>query len=85
MDDGESGTRWLWCEFGGSGRLSLNVLSGVLIKSQWPYSYDSCDVGTLPNQTYPGQNKPLAATENGDPGYGGVLVGHLFCSLVAFV
>jgi len=42
---------------------------------QWPYSYDSCDVGTLPNQTYPGTNKPLAASENGDPEYGGVLVG----------
>ena len=42
---------------------------------QWPYSYDSCDVGTLPNQTYPGTNKPLAASENGDPAYGGVLVG----------
>ena len=52
---------------------------------QWPYSYDSCDVGTLPNQTYPGQNLPLAATENGDPLYGGVLVDHLFRSLTTFV
>lgn len=64
----------------------LQVLSSVLIKlAQWPYSYDSCDVGTLPNQTYPGQNKPLAATQNGDPMYGGVLVSHPPSSLVASV
>ena len=42
---------------------------------QWLYSYDSCDVRTLPNQTYPGTNKPLTALENGDPEYGGILVG----------
>ena len=41
---------------------------------QWPYSYDSCDVGTLPNQTYPGTSTPLAAVQNGDPGNGNVLV-----------
>lgn len=41
------------------------------MSAQWPYSYDSCDVGTLPKQTYPGQNKPLAATQNG---YGDDLV-----------
>ncbi|KAG8215428.1 glycoside hydrolase family 16 protein [Butyriboletus roseoflavus] len=46
---------------------------GASLEGLWPYSYDSCDVGTLPNQTYPGQNKPLAATQNGDPAYGGVL------------
>ena len=47
---------------------------------QWPYSYDSCDVGTLPNQTYPGRGEPLAATQGGDPGYDGVLV----CSTPCF-
>lgn len=45
---------------------------------QWPYSYDTCDVGTLPNQTYPltssGVTTPLAATQDGDPKYDGVLV-----------
>ena len=41
---------------------------------QWPYSYDSCDVGTLPNQTYPGTSTPLAALQNGDPGNNNVLV-----------
>ena len=33
---------------------------------QWPYSYEACDVGTLPNQTYPGTATPLAAVQNGD-------------------
>ncbi|KAL4078027.1 glycoside hydrolase family 16 protein [Scleroderma citrinum] len=46
---------------------------GASLDGLWPYSYDSCDVGTLPNQTYPGTNKPIAASENGDPEYGGVL------------
>jgi len=31
---------------------------------QWPYSYDTCDVGTVANQTINGQ--PEAATVNGD-------------------
>jgi beta-glucan synthesis-associated protein KRE6 len=38
---------------------------------QWPYTYDACDVGTVPNQTYNGL--PLAATINGDPSYNDVL------------
>lgn len=38
---------------------------------QWPYTYDSCDVGTVANQTYKGL--PIAATENGDSGQDGVL------------
>lgn len=48
---------------------ALNVIhKGIL---QWPYTYDSCDVGTAPNQTF--QGLPLAATVNGDAKYGGVL------------
>ncbi|TFK28002.1 concanavalin A-like lectin/glucanase [Coprinopsis marcescibilis] len=39
----------------------------------WPYSYDSCDVGTLPNQTYPGEQLPEFALTQGDPHNGGVL------------
>lgn len=27
----------------------------------WPYTYDSCDIGTLPNQTYVNQTGPEAA------------------------
>lgn len=85
MDDGESGTCWFWCEFGGPGRSSVKILSHVcIISPQWPYSYDSCDVGTLPNQTYPGEKKPLAATENGDPTENGVLVGRIFRYLLQF-
>ncbi|TFK19870.1 beta-glucan synthesis-associated protein SKN1 [Coprinopsis marcescibilis] len=46
---------------------------GASLEGLWPYSYDSCNVGTLPNQTYPGLNEPIAALENGDPYNGDVL------------
>ncbi|KAF8200296.1 beta-glucan synthesis-associated protein KRE6 [Pholiota molesta] len=46
---------------------------GASLDGTWPYSYDSCDVGTLPNQTFPGTTTPLAATINGDPKFGGEL------------
>ena len=39
--------------------------------NQWPYSYDSCDIGTVPNQTINGL--PAAATVGGDQSEGGVL------------
>ncbi|KJA23118.1 glycoside hydrolase family 16 protein [Hypholoma sublateritium FD-334 SS-4] len=39
---------------------------GASVEGLWPYSYDSCDVGTLPNQTYPGTATPIAAMVNGD-------------------
>lgn len=38
---------------------------GASLDGLWPYSYDSCDVGTLRNQTLDGL--PVAATGNGDP------------------
>ena len=38
---------------------------------QWPYSYDTCDIGTVPNQTINGL--PTAATTGGDESEGGVL------------
>ncbi|KAG8218548.1 glycoside hydrolase family 16 protein [Butyriboletus roseoflavus] len=41
------------------------------ISAQWPYTYDACDIGTVANQTINGQ--PVAATEGGDSGKGGVL------------
>jgi beta-glucanase (GH16 family) len=46
---------------------------GATLEGTWPYSYDTCDVGTLPNQTHNGQ--PLAATTDGpyDDGYNGAL------------
>ncbi|KAG6816829.1 hypothetical protein H0H87_002478 [Tephrocybe sp. NHM501043] len=40
---------------------------GASLEGLWPYSYDHCDVGTLPNQTYPGTQTPLAAVQDGDP------------------
>jgi len=46
---------------------------GASLDGMWPYSYDSCDVGTLPNQTYPGTMTPQAAVQNGDPQANGVL------------
>ncbi|KAF8965030.1 glucosidase [Flammula alnicola] len=46
---------------------------GASVEGLWPYSYDSCDVGTLPNQTYPGTSTPVAATVHGDPKANGTL------------
>ncbi|GEM09334.1 glycoside hydrolase family 16 protein [Rhodotorula toruloides] len=37
----------------------------------WPYSYDSCDVGTLPNQTRPNGTGPDAAKHSGSQDYRG--------------
>ncbi|OBZ79711.1 Beta-glucan synthesis-associated protein SKN1 [Grifola frondosa] len=44
---------------------------GASLEGMWPYTYDSCDVGALPNQTLGGS--PIAATINGDKSNGGVL------------
>jgi beta-glucanase (GH16 family) len=46
---------------------------GASVEGLWPYSYDSCDVGTLPNQTYPGTETPAAARVGGDPLSNGIL------------
>lgn len=40
---------------------------GATTDGTWPYSYDSCDVGTLPNQTNP-DGTPLAASNTGTKG-----------------
>lgn len=68
---------WCVCQRYRGNLLGLTTL-------QWPYTYDTCDVGTLPNQTYPGTRTPVAAVTNGDPGYGNVLVRHLPLSLQAY-
>jgi beta-glucanase (GH16 family) len=44
---------------------------GASLEGMWPYTYDSCDVGTAPNQTLNGL--PLAAVDVGDPYNGNVL------------
>ncbi|KAJ7573926.1 beta-glucan synthesis-associated [Mycena floridula] len=38
---------------------------GASLEGMWPYSYDSCDVGTVANQSVNGL--PAAALSNGDP------------------
>ncbi|GLB35997.1 putative glycoside hydrolase family 16 protein [Lyophyllum shimeji] len=44
---------------------------GASLEGMWPYTYDSCDVGTVANQTDNGL--PKAATVNGDATAGGAL------------
>ncbi|GBE78036.1 beta-glucan synthesis-associated [Sparassis latifolia] len=44
---------------------------GASLEGMWPYTYDYCDVGTMPNQTR--NSLPLAAMENGDPTNGDIL------------
>ncbi|GAA95842.1 glycoside hydrolase family 16 protein [Mixia osmundae IAM 14324] len=43
---------------------------GATSDGTWPYSYNSCDIGTLPNQTNVAGTGPAAAL---DDGYGGAL------------
>jgi beta-glucanase (GH16 family) len=38
---------------------------GATTEGTWPYSYDSCDVGTLPNQTWVNGTGPAAALNTG--------------------
>lgn len=58
-----------WREWYAHYHLSIDSSQQTIF--QWPYSYDSCDVGTAPNQTHNGL--PAAALENGDPYNGDVL------------
>ncbi|KAK4331397.1 Beta-glucan synthesis-associated protein KRE6 [Rhodotorula toruloides] len=55
--------------FGNLGRAGY----GASVDGLWPYTYDSCDVGTLPNQTWPNGTDPVAAKQDGDKDYGGEL------------
>ena len=41
---------------------------GASLEGMWPYTYDSCDVGTVANQTV--NNLPYLATVDGDSGKG---------------
>ncbi|KAF8559193.1 glycoside hydrolase family 16 protein [Imleria badia] len=44
---------------------------GASLEGLWPYTYDTCDIGTVANQSINGQ--PVAAMEGGDASKGGVL------------
>ncbi|KAF9455067.1 glycoside hydrolase family 16 protein [Macrolepiota fuliginosa MF-IS2] len=44
---------------------------GASLEGLWPYTYDNCDVGTAPNQTFQGQ--PLTALTGNDPTANGAL------------
>ncbi|KAI0638361.1 glycoside hydrolase family 16 protein [Trametes polyzona] len=44
---------------------------GASLEGMWPYTYDSCDIGTVANQTI--NNQPEAATVGGDTGHNGIL------------
>jgi beta-glucanase (GH16 family) len=46
---------------------------GASLDGMWPYSYDSCDIGTLANQTDPKTNGPDAVHTMGDKSNGGEL------------
>lgn len=63
------GTSWIWWN---DGRCVLRLIRAIIASSSslhigtWPFSYDSCDLGTLPNQTYDGT--PAAAATGGAGG-----------------
>ncbi|ORY74277.1 glycoside hydrolase family 16 protein [Leucosporidium creatinivorum] len=55
--------------FGNLGRAGY----GGSVDGMWPYTYNTCDVGTLPNQTWPNGTSPTAAKTSGSSDYGGEL------------
>ncbi|KAG8769431.1 hypothetical protein FRC12_004967 [Ceratobasidium sp. 428] len=61
---GSSRTFGLWPAFWAMGNLG-RAGYGASLEGLWPYTYDSCDVGTLPNQTDPFTNLPEAAHVGG--------------------
>nr|XP_019049754.1 hypothetical protein I302_00173 [Kwoniella bestiolae CBS 10118]OCF28684.1 hypothetical protein I302_00173 [Kwoniella bestiolae CBS 10118] len=67
---GTSNVYGLWPAIWTMGNLGRAGYGGSL-DGMWPYSYDSCDVGTLPNQTLNG--KPELTKTDGDPNYGNSL------------
>ncbi|KAI5123165.1 hypothetical protein M0805_000868 [Coniferiporia weirii] len=67
---GENNIHGLWPAVWTMGNLG-RAGYGASLEGTWPYSYDSCDVGTVANQSINGL--PIAAVENGDPSNGDVL------------
>lgn len=70
LDNGQFGSTGLRCHQ----RRYLAVSSrqaqefDISLTRLFRYTYDSCDVGTLPNQTYPDGSGPLAALTTGSDG-----------------
>ncbi|KAH6912592.1 beta-glucan synthesis-associated protein KRE6 [Coprinopsis sp. MPI-PUGE-AT-0042] len=62
---GASNTAGFWPALWTMGNLG-RAGYGATNEGLWPYTYDACDVGTLPNQTYPGTRLPEAAVSGGD-------------------
>jgi len=69
---GSSSTSGLWPAVWTMGNLG-RAGYGATNDGMWPYSYDACDVGTFPNQTYPGTSTPIDALRNGDKYHDDVL------------
>lgn len=67
---GENDIAGLWPAFWTLGNLG-RAGYGATLEGMWPYSYDACDVGTLPNQTLNGL--PTAATKGGGEWVDGAL------------
>jgi beta-glucan synthesis-associated protein KRE6 len=67
---GRSTVEGLWPAIWAMGNLG-RAGYGASLDGMWPYTYEACDVGALPNQTYRGG--PPAALTSGDPAVGGEL------------
>ncbi|KZT57876.1 glycoside hydrolase family 16 protein [Calocera cornea HHB12733] len=67
---GKSSVYGLWPAVWTMGNLGRAGYGGSL-DGMWPYTYDTCDLGTLKNQTQDGG--PPAALTTGDPNWGGEL------------
>ncbi|KAF8737204.1 Glycoside hydrolase family 16 protein, partial [Rhizoctonia solani] len=68
---GSSKVHGLWPAVWSMGNLGRAGF-GASLEGMWPYTYDTCDVGTLPNQTFP-DHTPHLATVDGDKDHGYVL------------
>ncbi|KAH9808976.1 family 16 glycoside hydrolase [Melampsora americana] len=69
---GKPGVQGLWPGVWTMGNLARAGF-GATNEGMWPYSYEACDVGTLPNQTNPDGRTPEAAKTSGSHDYGGEL------------
>lgn len=65
MLPGDSVTGGFWPAFWTMGNLGRPGY-GATTDGTWPYSYDSCDIGTLPNQTWVNGTGPAAALDGND-------------------